>query len=149
MISKNFDYIVQFYEVRDQEGRSIFVPLVQVNLITPQNSRVQLSLLFDTGASVTSLRSDLFPFLGLTSWDEGERIDISTAGGRSMAYKYQGTLELFGKTINCPIHLILMEPNPLVQGLLGRDTVFREFGFGFWECKNELYVALNPLNSVP
>jgi hypothetical protein len=149
MISKNFELVVPFYEVQDPAGNSIYIPLVQAILMTPQNSRFQLSLIFDTGANVTTLRADLYPLLGLASWDVGQRRDTSTAGGPSVAYQYQGTLEVFGKTINCPIHLMQMALHPLVHGLLGRDTVYREFGFGFWECKNELYVTLNPLVSTP
>jgi hypothetical protein len=55
------------------------------------------------------------------------------------------TLQIFGKTIVCPIHLSasLVTLPPFV-GLLGRDTVFEEFGFGFWEGTHELYVTGNP-----
>lgn len=144
MVSKTFEHTVAFYEAQDGSGRPLYVPLVQVNLLTPRGSRIQLSLLFDTGADVTSLRADLYPLLGLTSWDEGQAINICTAGGNCVAYQYTGVIELFGKSISCPIHLIPMPLNPLVHGLLGRDTIFREFGFGFWECNNELYITPEP-----
>ncbi len=147
MVSKTFDHTVAFYEVNDS-GRVFRIPLIQVSLISPQ-SRFQVSLLFDTGADVTSLRADLFPLLGLPAWDVGLRIPLSTAAGNCYAYQYDGVIELFGKRINCPIQLIPMSPNPLLHGLLGRDMVFKEFGFGFWESANELYVASAPRSPQP
>lgn len=144
MVSKRFDHTIAFYRGRDQNGVELSFPLVQVGLITAQGSRVQLSFLFDTGASVTSLSHTLFPLLGLTSWDQGQRVEIGTAAGQSEAYQYDVTIEVFGKVINCPIQLIKMAANPLVQGLLGRDTVFKEFGFGFWEKDRELHISLAP-----
>lgn len=144
MVSKTFEMIIKFFEVQDQDGNSIWLPLVNVTLITPSNSRISLSLLFDTGASVTTLRADLYPILGLQSWDQGERLEVGTAGGASVAYKYNASFEIFGKTLNCPVHLMQLPPNPLYHGVLGRDNVFFEFGFGFWESTNELYVTTNP-----
>ena len=143
---KNFEQVVRFYEARqNSNGPSIWLPLVEVTLITPANSRVSLPLLFDTGASVTTLRADLYPILGLQSWDQGIRGESSTAGGITTVYRYLYTLEIFGKTIDCPIHLASQLPyHPLFVGLLGRDTVFNEFGFGFWESTHELYNTANP-----
>lgn len=37
-----------------------------------------------------------------------------------------------------------LSPHPLYNGLLGRDTVFERFGFGFWESSHELYVTARP-----
>ena len=144
MPSKNFEHTVRFYEHR-ANGNSTWLPLVDVTLITPTGNRISLSLLFDTGASVTTLRADLYPMLGLLSWDQGQRVDTGTGGGVVAAYRYMTILEVFGKTIQCPIHLLAQLPkNPLFSGLLGRDIVFKEFGFGFWENVNELYVTTNP-----
>lgn len=144
MPDKNFEQIVRFLEHQLPDGTLIYLPLVEVTLITSTNSRISLSLLFDTGASVTTLRSDLYYILGLNSWNEGQRIEAASAGGLIETYRYTGTLEIFGKIISCPIHLVQMPPNPLFNGLLGRDTVFNEFGFGFWENTKELYVTNNP-----
>ena len=144
MPAKNFERTIRFYQFQNQTGQSIWVPLVDVIFITASNSRIFLSLLFDTGASVTTLRADLYPILGLQSWDQGQRVEIATVSGPAIAYQYTATLEIFGKTIICPVHLTQMPPNPFFSGLLGRDTVFREFGFGFWESTNELYVTTTP-----
>lgn len=146
MLSKEFDQVVRFYEVQpDPNGPSIWLPLVDVTLIAPTGSRINLPLYFDTGASVTTLRADLYSVLGLQSWDQGQRVPTATGGGMTDAYQYTATLELFGKTIICPIHLNAQLPfNPLFVGLLGRSTVFNEFGFGFWERTHELFVAENP-----
>lgn len=144
MPAKNFERVVRFFEFHDPNGRTIWLPLVEVTLITPQSDRVFLSLLFDTGASTTTLRSELYPMLGLQSWDQGQRVSVATAGNVVDAYHYSFTLEIFDKTIVCPIHLTQMPPNPLFHGLLGRDTLFNEFGFGFWESTHELFVTTSP-----
>jgi len=143
---KDFDRIVRFHEVQQvPPGLSVWLPLVDVTLITQTGSRINLPLLFDTGASVTTLRAEFYSILGLQSWDQGEKVQTATGGGMADAYKYIVTLEVFGKTITCPIHLNNQLPsNPLFMGLLGRDTVFNEFGFGFWENAHELYVTGNP-----
>lgn len=146
MLSKSFEQAIRFYEVRpDPNGPSIWLPLVDVTLITQTNSRINLPLLFDTGASVTTLRADLYQILGLQSWDQGLRVEIGTAGGARTVYQYRCTLEVFGKVIDCPIQLCDGLPDhPLYVGLLGRDTIFNAFGFGFWERTQELYVTGNP-----
>ncbi|MBA7638085.1 hypothetical protein ES703_45736 [subsurface metagenome] len=144
MPTKDFERVIRFYEHQIPNGDLIYLPLVGVTLITQTNNRISLSLLFDTGASVTTLRSDLYPFLELQSWNQGHRVDTQTASGVTDAYQYTRTLEIFGKIISCPINLMQMPPNPLFHGLLGRDTVFNEFGFGFWENTRELYVTTSP-----
>jgi hypothetical protein len=146
MLVKIFEQVVRFYEVpQGSNVPSMWLPLVNITLITPANNRVNLSLLFDTGANVTTLRADLYPILGLKSWDQGEREETSTGGGKMVVYKYTYNLEIFGKTIiNCPIHLnSKLLHHPLFSGCLGRDTVFNEFGFGFWENTHELYITTN------
>jgi predicted aspartyl protease len=144
MPTKDFDRIVRFYEYRDPHGTLLWFPLVDVTLISPNGNRISLSLLFDTGASVTTLRNDLYPLLGLHSWDQGQAKQTATASNVVTAYQYEATFEIGGKTINCPIHLLPLPPNPLYHGLLGRDTVFTEFGFGFWESTHELFITESP-----
>jgi hypothetical protein len=46
--------------------------------------------------------------------------------------------------VQCPVNLQVLPQNPLYMGLFGRDQIFQEFGFGFWERSHELYVTLNP-----
>jgi len=144
MPDKTFERVVRFFQYQDPNGQLMGFPRVDITLITASSNRIFLSLLFDTGADFTTLRADFYPILGLHSWDEGQRVDISTIGGPSVAYQYTATLEIFGKIITCPIHLAQMPSNPFYSGLLGRNTVFNEFGFGFWESTNELYVTGNP-----
>ncbi len=91
-----------------------------------------------------TLRRDLYPLLGVPSWDAGRPTDAATAGGVTLAYRYQATFEFLGKTIQCPVHLMDLPPHPLYQGLFGREQMFEAFGFGFWESSHELYVALGP-----
>jgi hypothetical protein len=143
---KDFERTVQFYSFVDS-GKTISFPLVTVSLVQAGGSRVSLPLLFDTGASMTSLRWDLFPLLGVSSWDAGVLQASQTAGGDALVdgYRYDGvTVEVFGKVINCSVSLIRMPANLLFVGLLGRDTIFQEFGFGFWESTKELLVSTSP-----
>jgi hypothetical protein len=144
MISKDFERTIRFHEIKIG-GNSVWLPIVEVILLTPGASRIALPLFFDTGASVTTLRAEFHPLLGLTSWDQGTPVDTDTGGGRTVAYGYRAELEIFGKIINCPIHLLQTLPyHPLFCGLLGRDTIFEQFGFGFWESTHELYITANP-----
>ncbi len=144
MYVKNFEQIVPFYEAQLPNGDSKYIPLIQTTFITPEGSRISLSLLFDTGADITTLSSEFYHIFGLTSWDQGQRVDVAVAGGVIDAYQYPATIEVFGKIIDCPIQLIQMPPHPLLHGLLGRDTIFNEFGFGFWENSKELFVTTDP-----
>jgi hypothetical protein len=147
MPSKDFERTVQFQSVTTPTGEVFSFPIITVTLVQGNGNRVSLPLLFDTGASVTSLRRDLYTLLGLASWDAGKKIQSATAGGDAPAdsYRYDGIiLEVFGKLLSCPVHLIQMPQNPLFVGLLGRETIFQEFGFGFWESTKELHVTSTP-----
>ena len=143
METKNFEHSLRFTRI-PSGGQIYWLPIVSVGLIRPTNS-VSLALLFDTGASVTTLRADLYPLLGLNSWDQGVKVKVAGVGGLTSNYRYNVTLEVFGKQIDCPIHLAdRLQKNPYYSGLLGRDTIFKEFGFGFWESLHELYITKNP-----
>ncbi|MDP2645011.1 MAG: retropepsin-like aspartic protease [Desulfobacterales bacterium] len=147
MFTKEFESTIPFFSCLNGTGETVSFPLVSVNLIQAGGSKIGLSLLFDTGASVTCLRHDLYPLLGLSSWDVGTLQQTQTAGGEDPVnvYRYEGiTVEIFGKIIICPVNLIKMQHNPLFMGLLGRDTIFQEFGFGFWERTKELHMTTNP-----
>jgi len=147
MPTKDFEQTIKFYSFSDATGKTISFPLVTVNLIQTGGARITLPFLFDTGASVTSLRWDLYPLIGVSSWDAGALQQSQTAGGEAPvdAYRYDGiVLEVFGKVLSCPINLIKMPHHPLFVGLLGRETVFQEFGFGFWESTKELHVTGTP-----
>lgn len=146
MISKDFEHTIRFYEAKSPLGYPLWFPIVEIILLTPSGSKITLPLLFDTGASVTTFRADLYPLLGLLSWDQGTPVPTDTGGGRTTAYEYRADLEVFGKIINnCPVHLLAtLQTPPLFCGLLGRDTVFEQFGFGFWERMHELHVTANP-----
>jgi hypothetical protein len=143
MPTKAFEHAISFYQV---PGQPVSFPLVTVNLLQPSGNRVSLPLLFDTGASSMVLRHDLYPILGLTSWDSGEPVSVDTAGGVApvTAYKYQATIEFLGVTVDCPILLQQLPPNPLWMGLFGREQIFNRFGFGFWESSQELFITTTP-----
>jgi hypothetical protein len=69
MADKTFEHTIAFYQVTTPNGVVVAFPIVTVTLIQPNGNRVHLPLIFDTGASVTTLRHDLYPLLGLPSWD--------------------------------------------------------------------------------
>jgi len=140
--AKSFEHLIRFYNVPGG-GR---LPLVTAGLVQPNGNRVALPLVFDTGASTTTLRADLFPLLGLNQWDQGQRVDTLTAGGTNpvAVYRYQARIELFGKIVDCPVHLAQLPRNAPYVGLLGREAFFDEFGFGFWESTGELFATAAP-----
>jgi hypothetical protein len=142
MPDKSFEKTIRFYE-HYENGDLFFLPLVEVTLVTTTRP-VKLALYFDTGASVTTLRKDLYPLLGLNSWDEGVPAITGTGAGNTTVYRYLATIEVFGKTLDCPVQLAPLSPNPLFQGLLGREGIFDQFGFGFWESTRELFVTGTP-----
>ncbi len=143
MEAKSFEDSVQFTR-RISNGQTDWLPIVPVVLFGPTGGSICLSLLFDTGASITMLKSEFYSALGLKSWDEGDKIPVVGIGGTTSNYQYNVKLEVFGKQINCPILLSKgLGENPLFSGLLGRDTIFNEFGFGFWESVHKLYVTKN------
>ena len=142
MVSKNFDQVIKFRHILNN-GHIFHFPIVEVSFF-PNGIKTNIPLLFDTDASTTTLRADLFPILGLQSWNQGVPVNAATASGIATVYQYQTTIEIFGKSINCPVFLTQLPHNPLYQGLLGRNTIFDEFGFGFWESAHELYVTANP-----
>jgi hypothetical protein len=145
MIQKNYDHTIRFRRVRSQGGNIATYPILEVTLICANGKRVNLPLLFDTGANYTTLIYTLYPLLGLNAWDVGQAVQTTTANRNITVYSYNANLELFGKIIHCPIHLSQgIQNNPIYMGLLGRHTVFNEFGFGFWESSQELYVTDNP-----
>lgn len=144
MPSKDFERTVQFRKCKDHNGSLAWLPLVEIILITSRNTRVTLPLLFDTGATATTLCKDLHPMLGLQSWDEGLEVKAVSSNGLTKAYRYSAELEVFGVPIKSPIHLMDIPSTPLYCGLLGRDTVFDNFGFGFWESTHELFITTNP-----
>lgn len=105
MPDRSFEHTIGFYEVQTPNGL-VVLPLITVTLVQPSGTRVDLPLMFDTGASVTTLRDDLYPLLGVPSWDSGIPLQSETAGGVTPCYRYDTTLELFGKAVNCPVHLM-------------------------------------------
>lgn len=142
-ITKQFEHEIPFRR-HDINGRTVWLPLVTVSLYSPNNERHELSLYFDSGASVTTLRSDLYPLLGLANWNVGTPMSTSAAGGRITTYRYQAMLEFLGTTKLCDIDLAPLEPNPLFVGLFGRAQMFEHFGFGYWERDHVLYITETP-----
>ncbi len=145
MPDKSFEHVLQFHSVQTSSGM-LYMPLVTVTLIQPGGGRVDLPLMFDTGASTTTLRHDLYPLLGLTNWNTGQPMQTLTAGGAApvQCYRYQATLEFLGKAVACPVVLAILPPHPLYLGLFGREGIFDHFGFGFWENSHEVYATTAP-----
>lgn len=145
MQAKSFSSSVPF-RVIPGTNPAISIPVVTSILIASNGTRYTLPLLFDTGASVTTLRKDLYPLLGVTAWDVGTPVQTYTAGGKNpvLVYAYRAQFEIFGKTIDSAVHLTDIATTPFYMGLLGRENIFEQFGFGFWESTNELLVTPSP-----
>jgi len=147
MVTRSFENTIRFIGSPDNLAGPEFWPIIQATLLSPTGPSGPSihPLLFDTGASSTCLCAGLYHFLGLADWDVGRYRPIDAAGGTVPSYEYDVTLEVFGKRFTCPIRLIQMTKHERFSGLLGRHTIFKEFGFGFWERTRELYVT-GPLN---
>ena len=87
MVSKTFEHAIPFV----QTPGSVSYPIVTVILVQPGGIRIRLPLLFDTGASVTTLRHDFSSVLGLSRWDEGAPVEVTTAGDAApvTVYSYE------------------------------------------------------------
>jgi len=141
---KKFEYRFPFIEHHKTDGTVLLLPLVEVTFGI-ENSKMTHRLMFDTGALNTIFWSKYFTAFGLNSWNEGEEITVFGVGGFQEGFKYDVTLEILGKAVNCPIILLeVMKPPSLYAGVLGRDTILDGFGFGFWEYSKELFITDNP-----
>ena len=144
MVQKEFNRTIRFKQ-RQLGGEIHRLPIVTATVFGPGGNGINLPLLFDTGASHITLRSELYTFLGIPSWDSGERVSAAVAKGTADAYRYHDIeVEFFGKRVRCTIQLMEIGRHPMFQGLFGRSGIFQEFGFGFWESTGELYVATDP-----
>ncbi|MGD0828653.1 MAG: hypothetical protein ABSA09_11290 [Desulfobaccales bacterium] len=144
MVSKDFEQVIKFRQAL-HSGTLIRLPIVEVSIIAPSGKKRNIPLLFDTGASTTMLSAKLYSLLELQSWNQGTPCNITNASPvLAQGYQYQASMEIFGKVIACPVILLQLPHNPLYQGLLGRNTIFDEFGFGFWERTQDLYITANP-----
>ncbi len=143
MVSKTFEQILRFHEFQTPKG-SLWLPLITVELIYGEGNRLAIPMIFDTGATTTTLRAEFAPFLGAATWTEGEPVSVATAGGEFTAYKFAARLEVLGKVLECPVYLQELPPSSFYHGLLGREAVFQHFGFGFWERDHELLITASP-----
>lgn len=143
MVSKVFERILRFHKVQTPGG-PVWLPLITVELIYGQGDRIGIPMIFDTGAIMTTLRREFAPYLGAITWTEGEPVSVATASGHATAYRFMARLEVLGKDIECPVHLMEFPPSRHYGGLLGREAIFERFGFGFWESTHQLLVTANP-----
>jgi Aspartyl protease len=141
LVSKDFEQTVSFVPTLTAGGM-YWEPLVEVTFTA---ASVSLPFVFDTGASVTTLRHDLPELVGATSWDQGAYEQSSTAGDEALADSYRFhdiEIEIFGMALRCPVDLMKLPPG--IFGLLGREGVFDRFGFGFWEGTQEIHITSSP-----
>ena len=138
MLDKTFEFKRPF--LRDADNREF--PIIEVRFLTAFGQWLRFPMLFDTGATDVVLRpryARLFPVA--RRWES-----VSTAG-QSDSHKdvpiVDSQITLFGHVEGCEILLMDIPPHPLYAGLLGR-SVFKVFGFGFWERAGELYVTSQP-----
>ena len=143
MVSKTFEQVLRFHEFQTPRG-SVWLPLIIVELIYGEGNRLAIPMIFDTGATTTTLRAEFAPFLGATTWTEGQPVSVATAGGEVTAYRFVARLEVLGKVVECPVYLQQLPQNPFYHGLLGREAVFEHFGFGFWERDHQLLITASP-----
>lgn len=143
MVSKTFEQVLRFHRFQTPKG-SVWLPLITIELIYGEGNRLAIPVIFDTGATTTTLRAEFAPFLGATTWTDGEPVSVATAGGEITAYRFIARLEVLGKVLECPVDLQELPWSEWYHGLLGREAVFEHFGFGFWEKDHELLITASP-----
>lgn len=122
-------------DAKDSSIRSINIPLNRYGTGFIANARINnrsVSLLLDTGASITALNNQTIQKLGLT--EIGQTITLNTANGQTQSELYRAkTINLNGVTMqNIVVANINMPENPNFVGLLGTDILnSRNNGFSF------------------
>jgi hypothetical protein len=115
--------------------------------VTFLDANVTVPMVFDTGASMTTLRHTMYPLVGASDWADGAFTESQTAGDEALADSYQYDdvrVEVFGMEMLIPVNLMKLPPNPIFHGLFGREVAYEHFGFGFWERTRELFVTSSP-----
>lgn len=143
MVSKTFEQILRFHEFQTPRGL-VSYPLITVELIYGEGNRLAIPMIFDTGATTTTLRAEFAPLLGARVWTDGQPVIVATGGGEITAYRFTARLEVLGKVLECPVNFQELPWSEWYHGLLGRETVFEHFGFGFWERDHELLITASP-----
>jgi hypothetical protein len=136
--TKSFDGVVAFGEFPTPAG-DVVLPLIKVSLPI-----IDVSLLFDTGATGVILRDSLAPFIGATEWDEGDRNDRNAFGSSDLteAYDYDNVdVEVFGRPFTVTVSLMELPPSSVWHGVLGRGVIMEAFGFGYYEAERAIYVG--------
>lgn len=137
-VAKSFDFVVPFAQLAP--GRSL--PLVSATFFPSVGRPFVLALIFDTGATQITLRTEYAQFFGKT---QSAGVNVPGSAQAATGALTTGTVEVFGRTLRDRqiLFLDLATPDPAIAGLLGRDC-FDSFGFGFWESTRELYVSMSP-----
>lgn len=136
MPAKSFELTIPFVEV----PKVGWYPILQVVFLRPNRQRLQLPLLFDTGADQICLdHAWQWAFPNLRD-AEFEGIGNESARPGKVT---PGQIEFLNRVIDCEIGFAAMKPRTWMAGVIGRDC-FKPFGFGFWENSRELYVTSKP-----
>jgi hypothetical protein len=134
--NKSFERNIPFIHVQG----NYWCPIVKVAFLSPNPRRLELYLLFDTGADHIVLHPEWeFAFPNL------KEKDYTGLSGKAKGKTVQGQIEFYGHIIGCEIGFgpKEMERRTWMAGLFGRDC-FKSFGFGFWERDRQLYVTARP-----
>jgi hypothetical protein len=137
MLSKSFEVTIPF--IHTPEG--LWEPLLQVTILKPNPRKLDVPLLFDTGADQILLH----PYWEF-AFPHGLSPHTFVGIGGDVKGKYtRGQIQLLGRTIDCNIGFgpPEMAQKTWMAGILGREC-FKSFGFGFWERARQLYVTAKP-----
>lgn len=153
MFTKAFDLVEPYRRAVDAKGEAVWLPIVEVKVIGRFALPLPIPLLVDTGSDHVILKHEYYQLFDEVSWDKGEPKTVWTASGAATAYRFSGSIEVFGRRIeDLPIYLMTLFPEEEQQrdeaqrpfeGLLGREA-FKAFGLGIWQQEQSLYISLSP-----
>jgi len=133
-VDKSFEITVKF-----EQRSGTWYPIVRTLFIRPDGYRFRLPLLLDTGSDTLVLHKRFQKMFSNTLPQKYKGLGGIEYDGA----KTDGTIELFGRTLECEIGFVDCEYLSWRAGFLGRECL-TTFGLGFWESEREFYVTLTP-----
>ena len=134
MLEKSFDFAIEF-ERRSND----WYPIVRTVFIRNDGYQFRLPLLLDTGSDILVLHKRFEPMFN----NVVPRKFKGLGGKEYEGTEVIGTIELFGRKLDCTIGFAEFEFLSWRAGFLGRECL-ETFGLGYWQSAREFYVSLTP-----
>ncbi len=120
-------------------------PLFDVIITNPETKRSRtFSLILDTGATYTTLKSDFASSLGIPDFKSLTPEPVYGIGGSENGYRKEGLIvQPFGISLkNCSVVFQKFPDELEIDGMLGRETVLHSLVLGYDFPQNRLYIRM-------